>query len=148
MVAVFGGGVRALRELQRKDVSSHSDLRRNSGALVNLVARWVVLTVAVWLADVFVGGMNIADGVWNHLWVAALFGLANAIVGNVIRFVAFPALILTLGVFSIVVNAWMLMLVGDASDALDVSGFGSAFWAGLIISVVSAILGKGRRDRD
>ncbi|MEY2765564.1 MAG: Mycobacterial 4 phage holin, superfamily, partial [Actinomycetota bacterium] len=50
--------------------------------------------------------------------------------------------------FSIVVNAWMLMLVGDASDALDVSGFGSAFWAGLVISVVSAILGKGRRDRD
>jgi len=115
---------------------------------VNLVARWTVLTVAVWLADVFVGGMNIADGVWNHLWVAALFGLANAIVGNVIRLVAFPALILTLGVFSIVVNAWMLMLVGDSSDALDVSGFGSAFWAGLIISVVSAILGKGRRDRD
>lgn len=115
---------------------------------MNLVARWTVLTVAVWLADVFVGGMNIADGVWNHLWVAALFGLANAIVGNVIRLVAFPALILTLGVFSIVVNAWMLMLVGDSSDALDVSGFGSAFWAGLIISVVSAILGKGRRDRD
>jgi len=115
---------------------------------VNLVARWIVLTVAVWLADVFVGGMNIADGVWNHLWVAALFGLANAIVGDVIRLVAFPALILTLGVFSIVVNAWMLMLVGDASDALDVSGFGAAFWAGLIISVVSAILGKGRRDRD
>ncbi len=115
---------------------------------MNLVARWIVLTVAVGLADVFVGGMNIADGVWNHLWVAALFGLANAIVGNVIRLVAFPALILTLGVFSIVVNAWMLMLVGNSSDALDVSGFGSAFWAGLIISVVSAILGKGRRDRD
>ena len=115
---------------------------------MNLAARWIVLTLAVWLADVFVGGMNIADGVWNHLWVAALFGLANAIVGNVIRFVAFPALILTLGVFSIVVNAWMLMLVGDASDALDVSGFGSAFWAGLVISAVSAILGRGRRDRD
>jgi len=40
------------------------------------------------------------------------------------------------------------MLVGDASDALDVSGFGSAFWAGFVISAVSAILGRGRRDRD
>ena len=115
---------------------------------MNLVVRWIVLTVAVWLADVFVGGMTIADGIWNHLWVAALFGLANAIVGNVIRFVAFPALILTLGVFSIVVNAWMLMLVGDASDALDVSGFGAAFWAGLIISLVSAFLGRVGRQRD
>ena len=115
---------------------------------MNLLGRWIALTLAVWLADVFVGGINIANGIWNHLWVAALFGLANAVVGNFIRLVAFPALILTLGVFSIVVNAWMLMLVGDASDALDVSGFGSAFWAGLVISVVSAILGKGRRDRD
>ena len=115
---------------------------------MNLLGRWIALTLAVWLADVFVGGINIADGVWNHLWVAALFGLANAVVGNLIRLVAFPALILTLGVFSIVVNAWMLMLVGDASDSLDVSGFGSAFWAGLVISVVSGILGKGRRDRD
>jgi putative membrane protein len=115
---------------------------------VNLVGRWVVLTLAVWLADVFVGGITIADGIWNHLWVAALFGLANAIVGNVIRFAAFPALILTLGVFSIVVNAWMLMWVGELSDSLDVNGFGAAFWAGLIISVVSAVLGRGRRDRD
>ncbi|MEY2765841.1 MAG: hypothetical protein RL552_746 [Actinomycetota bacterium] len=114
---------------------------------MNLLGRWIALTLAVWLADVFVGGINIADGIWNHLWVAALFGLANAVVGNLIRLVAFPALILTLGVFSIVVNAWMLMLVGDASDALDVSGFGSAFWAGLVISVVSAILGKGSRVR-
>ncbi|MFM7081627.1 MAG: phage holin family protein [Actinomycetota bacterium] len=55
---------------------------------------------------------------------------------------------LTLGIFSIVVNAWMLMWVGDLSDALDVSGFWPAFWAGLIISVVSAILGKARRNRD
>lgn len=115
---------------------------------MNLLGRWIALTLAVWLADVFVGGVNIADGIWNHLWVAALFGLANAIVGNIIRFVAFPALILALGVFSIVVNAWMLMWVGDLSDALDVRGFWPAFWAGLIISVVSAILGKGRRNRD
>ncbi|MBM3816979.1 MAG: phage holin family protein [Actinobacteria bacterium] len=115
---------------------------------MNLLGRWIALTLAVWLADVFVGGVNIANGIWNHLWVAALFGLANAIVGNIIRLVAFPALILTLGVFSIVVNAWMLMWVGDLSDALDVSGFWPAFWAGLIISVVSAILGKGRRNRD
>lgn len=107
-----------------------------------MLGRWLVLTLAVWLADVFVGGVHITDGLWNHLWVAALFGLANAIVGNLIRFVAFPALILTLGVFSIVVNAWMLMWVGDLSDALDVSGFGSAFWAGLIISAVSTILGR------
>jgi putative membrane protein len=115
---------------------------------VNLIGRWIILTLAVWLSDVLIGGVSIADGVWNHLWVAALFGLANAIVGNIIRVVAFPALILTLGVFSIVVNAWMLMWVGSLSEALDVTGFWHAFGAGVIISLVSAILGRRMSNRD
>lgn len=115
---------------------------------MNLIVRWVVLTVAVWLADLVVGGIAIADGLWNHFWVAALFGLANAVLGNLIRLVAFPALILTLGLFGIVVNAWMLMLVGDVSSALDVRGFWPALGAGAIISVVSTVLGRARRERD
>lgn len=113
-----------------------------------LVIRWLVLTLAVWLADLVLDGITISDGVWNHLWVAALFGLANAFVGNFIRLLALPALLLTLGLFSIVVNAWMLMLVGSWSDALDVTGFGSAFVAGLIISVVSGILLRMSPDRE
>ncbi|MGA0180746.1 MAG: phage holin family protein [Ilumatobacteraceae bacterium] len=118
------------------------------GDAVNLIGRWIILTLAVWLSDVLIGGVSIADGVWNHLWVAALFGLANAVVGNIIRVVAFPALILTLGIFSIVVNAWMLMWVGSLSDALDVGGFWPAFGAGVIISLVSAILGRRMSNRD
>ena len=115
---------------------------------MNLIIRWAILAVAVWLADVIFAGVRIADGLWSHLWVAALFGLANAIVGNIIRVVAFPALFLTLGLFSIVVNAWMLMLVSDLSTALDVSGFWPAFGAGTIISVVSTVLGRAHRNRD
>ena len=115
---------------------------------MNLIGRWIVLTLAVWLSDVLIGGVAIADGLWNHLWVAALFGLANAVVGNIIRVVAFPALFLTLGVFSIVVNAWMLMWVGSLSNALDVTGFWAAFGAGVIISVVSAMLGRRMSNRD
>ncbi|MFZ9730310.1 MAG: phage holin family protein [Ilumatobacteraceae bacterium] len=105
---------------------------------MNLFTRWLLLTFSVWLADVVVGGIDIAGGFWSHLWVAALFGLANAIIGNAIRLVAFPALILTLGAFTIVVHAWMLMLVGNLSDSLDVTGFWPAFFGGLIISAVSA----------
>ncbi|NBR92513.1 MAG: hypothetical protein EBT46_03310 [Actinobacteria bacterium] len=54
---------------------------------------------------------------------------------------------LSLGAFSIVVNAWMLMLVGDLSDSLEVSGFWPAFFGGLIISVVSTLT-KGRTRGD
>jgi len=114
---------------------------------MNLFSRWLLLTFSVWLADVVVGGIDISGGFWNHLWVAALFGLANAIIGNAIRLVAFPALILTLGTFTIVVNAWMLMLVGNVSESLNVDGFGSALFGGLIISAVTALT-RGRVGRD
>ena len=114
---------------------------------MNLFVRWLLLTFSVWLADLVIAGIDISGGFGSHLWVAALFGLANAIVGNLIRLVAFPALLLTLGAFSIVVNAWMLMLVGDLSDSLEVSGFWPAFFGGLIISVVST-LAKGRTKGD
>ena len=114
---------------------------------MNLFVRWFLLTFSVWLADIVVSGIDISGGIWSHLWVAALFGLANAIVGNFIRLVAFPALILTLGAFTIVVNAWMLMLVGNLSDSLDVTGFWPACFGGLIISVVAAVTrGKVRSD--
>ena len=114
---------------------------------MNLFVRWFLLTFSVWLADIVVSGVDISGGIWSHLWVAALFGLANAIVGNFIRLVAFPALILTLGAFTIVVNAWMLMLVGNLSDSLDVTGFWPACFGGLIISAVAAVTrGKVRSD--
>lgn len=114
---------------------------------MNLFSRWLLLTFSVWLADVVVDGIDITGGFWSHLWVAALFGLANAIIGNAIRLVAFPALILTLGAFTIVVNAWMLMLVGNVSESLNVEGFWSAFFGGLIICVVSTLT-RGRASRD
>jgi putative membrane protein len=114
---------------------------------VNLFVRWLLLTFSVWLADLVVSGIDIGGGFWSHLWVAALFGLANALIGNLIRLVAFPALLLTLGAFSIVVNAWMLMLVANLSESLNVTGFWSALLGGLIISVVSTLV-KGRVTRD
>ncbi|MEY4400371.1 MAG: hypothetical protein RL072_236 [Actinomycetota bacterium] len=114
---------------------------------MNLFVRWLLLTFSVWLADIFVRGIDISGGIWSHLWVAALFGLANAVIGNFIRLVAFPALVLTLGAFTIVVNAWMLMLVGNLSDSLEVTGFWPACLGGLIIGAVAAVT-RGKVSRD
>jgi putative membrane protein len=115
---------------------------------MTLLVRWGVLTLAVWLADLMLGGINISDGLWNHLWVAALFGLANAFIGNIIRLLALPAILITFGLFTIVVNAWMLMLVAQWTDALQVGGFWSAFLAGVVISVVSALMSRVDLGRD
>lgn len=114
---------------------------------MNWLVRWGVLAGAVWLAGVVVPGVSTTGGYLNHIWVAGLFGLANAIVGNFIRLIAFPAMVVTLGLFSIVVNAWMLMLVGSLSNSLEVDGFWPALAAGAIIGLVSMAVGRLLRDR-
>ena len=82
--------------------------------------------------------------------VAAVFGLVNALIKPVVKFFTFPVILLTLGLFTIVINAGMLVLAGWLADALVVADITSALLGSLIISFVSVVLGsildvKGKR---
>src|SRR6266545_4598993 len=82
------------------------------------------------------------DGDWRLLFVVALiFGVINVSVRPILKFLTFPLLILTLGLFTFVLNALMLWLTGAVSDALDlgfhVGGFTPAFIGGLVVTVIS-----------
>ena len=96
-----------------------------------------------------VPGIKVSHGLWNYLWVALLFGLINTVLGGFLKLLTFPAILLTFGLFSIVVNAAMLELTARWSSEIDIKNFWSAIFAALIISVVSAVLKgtvvKGRR---
>ncbi|UCM89070.1 phage holin family protein [Streptomyces marincola] len=109
--------------------------------LVRFLANALALAAAVWLVDdITLGKDDPSTGgqVVTLLVVALIFGLVNMIVKPVVKFLSLPVLILTLGLFTLVINALMLMLTGWlAGDAFEVDGFGSAFLGGLIISVVS-----------
>ncbi|MBM7806502.1 putative membrane protein [Geodermatophilus bullaregiensis] len=72
----------------------------------------------------------------TFLWVALLFALVNAVVGPILRFLSFPAILLTLGLFLVVVNAALLGLTAAISDRLSVDGFGTAVLGGLVLAVV------------
>jgi putative membrane protein len=74
------------------------------------------------------------------LWVALLFGLLNATLGSLLKLLTLPAVILTLGLFLVVVNAAMLMLLARWSDQLDVDNFWSAIFAAIVISVITRIV--------
>jgi putative membrane protein len=74
------------------------------------------------------------------LWVALLFGLLNATLGSFLKLLTLPAVILTLGLFLVVVNAAMLMLVSRWSEKLDVNNFWSAVFAALVISLVTRVV--------
>ncbi|MDT0342201.1 phage holin family protein [Streptomyces litchfieldiae] len=109
--------------------------------LVRFLANAVALAAAVWLVgDITLGEDDASTGskTATLLIVALIFGLVNLIVKPIVKLFSLPLLILTLGLFTLVINALMLMLTGwIAGDSFEVDGFGSAFVGGLIISIVS-----------
>jgi putative membrane protein len=106
-----------------------------------LLIRWAVLAAAFAVTAWLLSGMEVSGGFWGYLWVSALFGIVNAIIGTILRILTLPLMFLTLGLFSIVVNALMLQITDGLSDHLTIDEFWwTAIWAAIIISIVSVIL--------
>src|SRR3954453_3250837 len=73
----------------------------------------------------------------TYLWIGLIFGVVNAIVGPVLRLLSLPLVLLSRGLFLLVVNAALLGLTAAVTDRLAVDGFGTAVIGGLILAVVS-----------
>ncbi len=109
---------------------------------MKLLVRWAILALAFWVATGFLSGITVNGGFWKYLWVALLFGLINTFIGSLLKLLTLPAVLITFGLFSFIINAAMLMLTSRWSSALDVKNFGYAVLGSLIISVVSSILNR------
>jgi putative membrane protein len=110
----------------------------------HLLLRWIINAVALAVAATFVYGIHV-DGGWLVLaLVALIFGLVNALIRPVVALLTCPLIILTLGLFTLVINAAMLLLASWIAGLLGigfaVDGFWPAFWGGLVISIVSFVL--------
>jgi putative membrane protein len=104
---------------------------------MKLLVRWAALAISFWVATAVIPGIDVKGGLTTYLWVALLFGLLNATLGSLLKLLTLPAVILTLGLFLVVVNAAMLMLVARWSDKLDINSFWSAIFSAIIISVIT-----------
>ena len=104
-----------------------------------LLIRWAVLAFSMWIATLVVPGITVNGGIGTYLWVALLFGLINSFFGSIIKVLTFPVSIVTFGLFLFVVNAAMLSLTARWSEKLEVTGFWSALFASLIISVITTL---------
>ena len=120
-----------------------------------MIWRLLINAAALWAATRLVPGISF-DGDWRLLFVVALvFAVLNVSVRPVLMLLTLPFLIVTLGLFTFVLNALMLWLTSAISDALGlgfhVEGFGAAFLGALVVSVVSFLLSlfvaSGARDR-
>ena len=120
--------------------------------IVRVLAGAVALAVAAWL----IGGISFGPGTTSEkaltlLAVAVIFGLVNAIVRPIARLLSIPLLILTLGLFTFVVNALMLLLTAWIASqfdlAFEVDGFWSALLGAVVISVVTFVINIILPDR-
>ncbi|HEY7792710.1 MAG TPA: phage holin family protein [Gaiellaceae bacterium] len=109
--------------------------------LMWLLIRWAILAgafaITAWLLD----GMDVSGGFWGYVWIAALFGIVNAVIGTILRILTLPLTLLTLGLFLIVINALMLSLTDWLSDHLTIDEFWwTAIWAAILLSLASVVL--------
>ena len=124
---------------------------------MGILIRVVLNAVAVWIATLLVGGVDVtADStggeILTFIVVGALFGLVNATIKPVAKLLSLPLLILSLGLFALVLNALLFWLTAEVSGALgapfEVDGFWAAFWGAIVVSLVSWALSIVVKDPD
>lgn len=117
--------------------------------MTRFIIRLLISALALGIAAQLVPDISY-DGWQSVITVAFIFGLVNAVIRPILTLLTCPLIILTLGIFTLVINALMLLLTGNIAETLGigfrVDGFGAAFWGGLIISLVSFCLSVFVRD--
>lgn len=109
-----------------------------------LLLHWASNAVALWVAAYFLEGLSFTGDLVRLLVVAAIFGMVNSFLRPVLTVLTCPLIVLTLGLFTLVINAVLLLATGWLSERWDlgfsVAGFWPAFWGGLVVGLVSLAL--------
>ena len=120
--------------------------------MTKFILRWVINAIALYLAIFLLNGRGVVfNGNWvSIVWLALIFGLINAFLRPLLKILTCPLIILTLGLFTLLINTFLFWLTGQIGQAfnlgLSVVGFWPAFFGGLIVSVVSIVLSLILKD--
>ena len=112
---------------------------------MKLILRIIINAVAIWVTSLILGNFNFEGDIVNLLIVGTIFGLVNALIRPIVKLLTLPISIVTLGLFTLVINAGMLLLTVWLSGSLSLEGgifqnMVTVFIAALIISIVSTVL--------
>jgi putative membrane protein len=114
--------------------------------MTRFVLRWVINAIALYLAILVLPGIDLKSGFVSIIWLALIFGFVNALFRPLLKFLTCPLIMLTLGLFTIVINTflfWLTSVIGQSFGlALIISDpvWWNAFLGGLVVSVVSVIM--------
>ena len=106
------------------------------------VVRWFVASFGLWFAAELLGETSISfgDSFWTIVVSGFILALANTFIRPLVVFLTLPAVLLTLGIFMVVINALMVLLAAWLYTPLEVSSFGVALIAGMVIGIVNWIV--------
>jgi putative membrane protein len=101
-----------------------------------VLVRWLVLTAAIIVASYLLDGIQV-KGFFSAFFAAAILGVLNAFFRPILIILTLPINILTLGLFTFIINALLLKMASGVISGFDVQGFWAAVFGSVIISVVS-----------
>lgn len=107
---------------------------------------WVLCALFLYVLSVLFDGIHF-DDFKTALLSSIIFGLVNAIIKPILKIISIPITILTLGLFSLIINALMLLLTSNLVSGFSISGFGTAFLAAIVLSVLNTLFLVRKKDK-
>lgn len=114
--------------------------------MTKFILRWAINAIALYLAILILPGIDLKSGLVSIIWLALIFGLINALFRPLISFLTCPLIVLTLGLFTLVINTflfWLTSVIGQyfgLALVIDSPVWWNAFLGGLIVSIVSVVM--------
>ena len=109
--------------------------------LAGFFIQWGITSICLWVASLLFNGIRFSS-TGSLIVSALLLGFANAVLRPLLVILTLPLTLVTLGFFLLVINALMLLLVAKVVSGFSISGFWTAFFASLFISILSMALGS------
>lgn len=108
--------------------------------MIRVIIHILANSIAIWTASRFVPGFDFSGNWQELLFAGAILGIVNSFIKPIVKLITFPLVLLTLGLFTVIINIVLLFLVANIVPYLIIANLWSAFWAVIIISLVNYLI--------
>ena len=108
---------------------------------MNVLIRWILFALLIMLIAWLIPGITIT-GFVSALIVVVVLSIVNLLIRPIVQFISLPLNVLTLGIFSLIINALLFLLVAKFSPGFQIDGFWSGFFGALILSIMTPLIDK------
>ena len=109
--------------------------------MIDIILKWIIYAVLIIFTAWLIPGISVANFA-SALLVCLVLGIINAYIKPIVQFITLPVNFLTIGLFSFVINALLLMLAGKITPGFEVNGFMSALFGSIILALASGLINK------